>query len=347
MKMAIFSLRSAASFRNQSALLYKTGVKMGYLVEEKDLAERVNFPHETWDRMIILAPLWPRYCFDSVRLAAPWVARKTTLYGPVDGPYTLNVQLFEVLKNLPIVTTSKFCFEALRRSGVQARGICYHGINHEDFKFGDVEGLPRMKGLRQRYPGRTIFFSNINPLHRKGLPHLAKALKVLQEKRPGKWIFILHTGRAKALELCPDLAKTQDLIIEDAYNVLPYGEIAFKTACCDVFVWPSLLEGFGLPLLEAMASRKAIVCLNVEPMNELVSHDEAFMFPCSGLIEEKWDAPGCMAQLHDYDPELLAESMLVAMDNPKERDEKAKAAYKRSLDFNYLKVYKPLIRGEI
>lgn len=345
MKLAIFSLRAAASFRNQSALLYKAGIHLGYEVEEKDLAERVNFPHESWDRLIILAPLWPRYCFDSVRLHAPWVARKTTLYGPIDGPLVLNVQLLEVLKNLKIVTTSNFCREALIRSDVKIQGVVYHGVDHKDFEFGDPEELSRLKGLRQRYPKKTIFFSNINPLHRKGLPHLAKALEILQDKRPGKWIFILHTGRTKALELCPDLEKARDLVIEDNYNILPFREIAFKTICCDVFVWPSLLEGFGLPVLEAMAAKRPVVCLNVEPMSELVSPDEAYMFPCSGLREEKWEAPGCMAQLHEYDPSQLAEAMMIAMDNPKERAEKALAAHKRSLDFNYFKVYEPLIRG--
>jgi len=345
--MAIFSLRTAASFKNQAFYIYKAAVHYGFECEDKDLAERMNFPKERWDRVIVLAPLWPRYIFDSVRLAAPWVAGSFTLYGPVDGPYTQNVQIEQVLKNLQVVTTSRFCYDCMTRSGVNVRGVVYHGIDHSEFEFEDLPRYDRPRKLREQHPGKTIYFSNVNPLHRKGLPHLAEALKVLSEKRRGEWIFYLHTGRGKALKLCPDLEKIPDLVIEDAYNTLPFRQIALKTLACDHFVWPSLLEGFGLPVLEAAAAGRSIICLDVEPMNEIVGPSEAWLFPSKGIREERWEGPGCLAQLHEYESLSLAEAMMEAMDHPKESREKGLKAYERSKEFDYRKVYEPLVKGEV
>jgi glycosyltransferase involved in cell wall biosynthesis len=42
-----------------------------------------------------------------------------------------------------------------------------------------------------------------------------------------------------------------------------------------MFVYPSLHEGFGLPILEAMASGVPVVCSRIEPLAE-VAGDAAF-----------------------------------------------------------------------
>ena len=343
MKLAIFSLRSAASFRNQSVLLYRAAIKKGWEVDERDISQRVIYPKERWDRMVVLVPLWPRYTFDAVRLSSPWVSRNFTLYGPVDGPYLLNVTFQKVIAQMHVATVSRFCKEMMSQSGVKVEQVISHGIDPADFKFDKIAKYDRLNKLREKYPGRTIFFSNLNPLHRKGFFHLARALEILYKKRPDDWIFILHTGRDKALKLAPRLAKVKNLVIEDAYNVLPFRQIALKTLSCDVFVFPSLLEGFGLPLLEAMAAKRPIVSLDAPAMNELVTDKEGWLVPMTHLKQEKWANPGCMAHLHEYDPADLARAMEHAMDHPKESRKKAQAAFSKSRRYHYQKVYAPLV----
>jgi len=342
MNLGLVTLRQAASFRNQADLIHMAAISKGYEVQDLSLEDSFGKPKGKWDKLIALIPLWPRYIFGITRLTAPWMSASHVIYGPVDGPFQTNINLFDVMNQLNIATTSQWCKQCMERNGIKVKAVIPHGINHEDFNFSDRTHYTRLSLLRQKYPRRTILFSNINPLQRKGLPHLKKALEILQKKLGDKFVFILHTGLKQALKYEPALEKTPNLVIEDAYNRLPFRAVAEKTYACDIFVFPSLLEGFGLPILEAMAAKRTIVCLNAAPMNELVSPKEAWLFDFTHVREERWDN-GSVAQLHEYKPEDLAYAMETAIIERAISESKRENAYRRSLDYDYMKVYDKLV----
>ena len=342
MKLGLVTLRKAASFRNQADLIDKAAKHEGYGVSYLDMSELIGPPKGTWDKVICLIPLWPRYIFSITKLTAPWMSRSHVIYGPIDGPFQTNIGLFNVLKNMRIVTPSFWCRDMLARNDIKVHDVIHHGINHADFNFSDKKRYTRLAMLRKKYPNRTILFSNLNPLVRKGFKHLKKALEILNTKVKERFVFILHTGLHQALRVEPKLLETPNLVVEDAYNRLPFRAIAEKTCACDIYVHPSLLEGFGLPILEAAAAGRTIVCLDSGPMTEIVGPKEAWLFPYHTIKEERWNN-GSIAQLHEYNPEDLAYSMETAILEKKESKDKAAAAYQKSKDFDYLKVYTKLV----
>ncbi len=54
-------------------------------------------------------------------------------------------------------------------------------------------------------------------------------------------------------------------------------ELAHYYSACDVFVFPSFYEGFGIPILEAMACGRAVACSNTSAMPE-VADSAALLF---------------------------------------------------------------------
>ncbi len=54
-------------------------------------------------------------------------------------------------------------------------------------------------------------------------------------------------------------------------------EVRRLYGACDLFVYPSFYEGFGLPILEAMACGRAVACSNTSAMPE-VADSAALLF---------------------------------------------------------------------
>jgi glycosyltransferase involved in cell wall biosynthesis len=52
---------------------------------------------------------------------------------------------------------------------------------------------------------------------------------------------------------------------------VPDAELLQLYNACDVFVFPSFYEGFGLPVLEAMACGRAVVCSDASALPEVVN----------------------------------------------------------------------------
>ena len=60
-------------------------------------------------------------------------------------------------------------------------------------------------------------------------------------------------------------------------------ELVMLYNLCDLFVFPSINEGFGLPPLEAMACGAAVLASNASSLPEVIGHQDALFDPNDGI----------------------------------------------------------------
>lgn len=125
--------------------------------------------------------------------------------------------------------------------------------------------LPELKPNKKT----ILYVGNTRPY--KNLPRLLEAFGLLQKKRPENYQLVIAGGEKRNLPLLKKI--TLDLSIEK--NIIFAGnltdpEVVALMNAADVFVFPSLEEGFGLPPLEAMACGTPVVTSNVSSLPEVV-----------------------------------------------------------------------------
>jgi glycosyltransferase involved in cell wall biosynthesis len=114
---------------------------------------------------------------------------------------------------------------------------------------GALEDARRRHGLPERF---VLFVGAFEP--RKNLPRLVEAWRAVRARLPGTALVL--AGRSGG-----DFQNVRDAVkrlgLEDSVRTLGYvaqWELASLYRLATAFVLPSLCEGFGLPLLEAMAA---------------------------------------------------------------------------------------------
>jgi glycosyltransferase involved in cell wall biosynthesis len=138
----------------------------------------------------------------------------------------------------------------------------------------------RVSQIRQTYdlPDRfLVHLSTIEP--RKNLNRLLDALKALRHSFP---TLSLVLAGGKGWLTNSFFAKIEADGLQDAVKVLgwvPDEDLPAVLAAADLAVQPSLYEGFGLPILEHMASGQVVAASNAGPHPEVGGEAAAYFDP--------------------------------------------------------------------
>jgi glycosyltransferase involved in cell wall biosynthesis len=111
---------------------------------------------------------------------------------------------------------------------------------------------------------------------RKNTLNMLKALKTL----PAKYTLVLSGGDGYGSEAIHEFIRTESL--GKRVKLLGYvddAQLARLYQAASVFLFPSLEEGFGIPLLEAMASGVPVVTSNVSSMPEVGGEAAVYVNP--------------------------------------------------------------------
>jgi glycosyltransferase-like protein len=166
--------------------------------------------------------------------------------------------------------------------------ITYNGVDTNSFN-PHVDGSSIRKKFGIENEPVILFVGGLES--RKGLEYLLFAMKMVQKEIPdarlivvGKDAFSSLPGERTFFNILIkrlDLEKHIDFIFRvDEPDVPKY------YAACDVFVLPSKMEGWGLSIIEAMATKKPVVATSVGGIPELVENEKNGFLCNPGDISE-------------------------------------------------------------
>ncbi len=200
-------------------------------------------------------------------------------------------------RGIRYIAISQAVKEALVRIGLPEEDVSmvYSGIDVERFSRADSE---RAKQLADelRIPAGSVVVGSVGSLVPcKGHAVLIEAVGRLVKEIPNIVCLIVGEGSEKAhLEsLIRRHALQRKVILAGQRKEIPE-----LLSVMSVFVMPSLEEGLGLALLEAMAAGKPVIASGVGGIREVITHGE------SGLLVP----PG--------DPETLARALIALFGDP-------------------------------
>ena len=203
-----------------------------------------------------------------------------------------------------VIVVSQFWRARLREDFGVDTDVVTSGVDTERFRHphGVRPGLLRM---RAGAAGRTLFLTvgGIEP--RKGTRDLVEALALLRRRMTPPPVLAVVGGHS-----FQDYRPYAESVLERAHSLgleagkdivrlgtVPDAELPGWYHAADVFVFPSVTEGWGLALIEAMAAGLPAVATDIPVFREFIDGDQAVLVPPS-------------------DPVALSQAMLAAATDP-------------------------------
>jgi glycosyltransferase involved in cell wall biosynthesis len=180
-----------------------------------------------------------------------------------------------------IVTVSEFerenIIDRLKVSESKVK-VIYNGVNSN---FCTVFTEQQIEEFRAKYnlPNQYIMFLG-NTAPKKNTYNVIRAYieYCLSEKEPLP-IVLLDYKRKFVLNILGELGQNTLINKFIFFNYIPHQEIAFFYRGAKLFLYPSLRESFGLPILEAMACRTPVITSNTSSMPEIAGNAAELVNP--------------------------------------------------------------------
>ncbi len=154
----------------------------------------------------------------------------------------------------------------------------YNGVGNHFKKITDNEMLLRVKKLYNLPDNYLFFIGNTDP--KKNVIGVLKALSILKQKGQLKSkLLMLDINREylnKLLRQINDITLLDDIVF---CGYVTNSDLPAIYSQANLFLYPSLRESFGIPLLEAMACGVPIITSNTSSMPEVARNAAVYVNP--------------------------------------------------------------------
>ncbi len=192
--------------------------------------------------------------------------------------------------------------------------VAYHGVDVGRFHPVGPEELERVRAALDLAPGEryVAFLGTLEP--RKNVPALVRAWVAAVTELPAPPALLLAGGPGWDPEVDPALARVPAGLRVQRLGYLPLEDLAGYLAGAVVVAYPSLGEGFGLPVLEAMACGAPVLTTRELSLPEVGGDAVAYCDP---------------------DTDSIRVALGALLDDPGRRDALAAAALSRAAGFTW------------
>jgi len=263
------------------------------------------------------------------------------VYVTIEGvPSKANTGCSNV-KSLDFIAVSHFVERCLRQSGLKVIDVVHHAVDYEKCQVLKRDSLILKKKWEEEYGDRIKFLYLGRNDPRKGLDKLGKAIGWLNEDYKDDFVMLMASEGDVA-----GLTDQKNVIKVAQTGSMQHDDVLRILGAADYFVFPSMCEGFGVPLLEANAMGIPGIHCWFPPLDEFSSKDFNFVFNYQGTQMVNQGNVQYWV-FHDYRPETMAEMMAHAIkifqDSRGEYQEYCQKALDHTKAFDFHKIYPKLL----
>lgn len=268
------------------------------------------------------------------------------IYTPIEGEPIANRDWRAVLHSIPSATCSQYGVDVVKATTGREIPYYYHGVDHDTFKPSDNrEQVRESMGWQDKF----VVMCVATNVRRKQITRLIEAFSIAVHEMKAKDIVLyLHTVPFQNYWLegwnLPEVARAFSVNDQVQFHPLMFKRNAFIPettgnpqnpglveiyGAADLFVLPSQVEGFGLPIAEAMA------CGLPALVTKYAAGWEVARDAGRGIPVRDWEVHKSGTMYANVDTRLLAKEIVRLQRNPKERARMSQRGLQRAQDFRW------------
>ncbi len=211
--------------------------------------------------------------------------------------------------------------------------VIYHGLDERFFKSMPEDEIEKVK---KKYKIKKDYLFFLSPLiARKNICRIISAFENVKKNSQIKNLQLVLGGKPGSV-----FKKIKKKIKNSPYNkdIILTGYLEPEEVNClfqgaKIFIFPSLYEGFGLPVIEAMAKKVPVITSNLSSLPEIAGEGNAIF-------------------VNPYKEKEISQAIIELLTNEEKRKELIKNGFSRAKEFSWkrtaeetLKLYQEVAKG--
>lgn len=240
----------------------------------------IHLKHLKPDVLITLGDLYMVSYLHNLKRECPWIG-----YFPLDGIGIMPVHKHIISAMDTAVVFSKFASDILKKNDIEHR-LIYLGFDSKNFQpYSKVQRTVARKvtGYENKFIIGTVCVNRRRKQIPRGFKILKKFLSMIDKSERKNVIMHLHMvpdfhegwnlpELVKSMGLEDHVYYTSELAEGVWFQGVPVDKLNFIYNLFDVQLLPTTGEGFGLPIIEAMATGCPTIATDCSSCTELIGH---------------------------------------------------------------------------